>query len=368
MINYKNLEYRVSKLENFLLNEGKQVGTLYHVCTLEAYLKYILPTDSLSASGKYNNWLYGSNDYISFTRDKYFVVESDSIEKASVLIQLVIDGDRLSNNYKVRPYNDYHYDYDGNAIDDGDLIKYREKEEVVKGPIKNISKYIKAINFDVLRVNETVIELLSNNNLPSNISYYNFIKSDIQNKSFKDFARSNGIHNGLNIDDTIAIFSEYVNSCDVEKLLFSDEYSYVEYAMQLGVDVNRKYSHGYVLPYYCNDDSYSDIVEILLLHNADIYKCTLDNKTPLMIAAENNAISIVRLLLEYDDDKKNNINIVNKSNGFTALTYAVIKDRVSIAQMLIDAGADVNVIDNKGISLNEYAVSIRMKKLLMNKN
>ena len=56
-MNYKSLERRVKFLESNLLLESKQVGTIYHICKLDAYLKYILPKDTLSASGNYINHL-----------------------------------------------------------------------------------------------------------------------------------------------------------------------------------------------------------------------------------------------------------------------------------------------------------------------
>ena len=71
----KNLDNRLRIIEQRVYNESKQVGYLYHVCSLEAYLNYIVPTNTLSASGKYTNWLYGRTDYVSFTRDKRFIVD-----------------------------------------------------------------------------------------------------------------------------------------------------------------------------------------------------------------------------------------------------------------------------------------------------
>jgi hypothetical protein len=46
---------KLRRLEKKNINESKQVGTLYHVCNAEAIAKYIAPTDTLSASGKFQN-------------------------------------------------------------------------------------------------------------------------------------------------------------------------------------------------------------------------------------------------------------------------------------------------------------------------
>ena len=128
------LEKRIAFLESNLF-EAKQVGTLYHVCTLDAYLKWIEPEDMLQASGKYYNWVYGNNDFVSFTRDKYFVVGTKSVQKSSVLVQLVIDGDKLSEHYKIGPYNDFAFGPNGEHIDDGDTA-YQKKKKRVKGQLK----------------------------------------------------------------------------------------------------------------------------------------------------------------------------------------------------------------------------------------
>lgn len=47
--------------------EAKQVGVLYHVCSADDLMNYIKPEDTLSTSGTYTNFLYGGNDWISFT-------------------------------------------------------------------------------------------------------------------------------------------------------------------------------------------------------------------------------------------------------------------------------------------------------------
>lgn len=181
---YKKLESRITRLEN-LLNESKQVGTLYHVCTLDSYLKHILPNDTLQSSGSFNNKVYGGNNWVSFTRDPYFVISLPSL----VLIQLVIDGDKLSENYKVRPYNFYskpierkYYDDTSTSNDTDDNFIYdkpeiRQFEEVVSGPIKNISKYIKEVRFDLAHEprKDELDKLTKNKNLLAGCVYYPFI-------------------------------------------------------------------------------------------------------------------------------------------------------------------------------------------------
>jgi hypothetical protein len=112
-----------------VLNEGKQVGTLYHFTSLDGS-KGILETNTI-VSDEY--------DFISLTRDKNYYKIADQIEGG--LIRLTIDGDKLSNNYKIYPY------------DEGERKKtyrgsYFESEERVKGNIKNAKNYI--VKIDVI--------------------------------------------------------------------------------------------------------------------------------------------------------------------------------------------------------------------------
>ena len=88
----------LKKNESVCIFESKQVGDLYHVCNTEAIAKYIAPTDTLFASGKFQNYLKGGNNYISFTRNKRFIVSVESTQQF-VLFRFVVDGDSHSPFY-----------------------------------------------------------------------------------------------------------------------------------------------------------------------------------------------------------------------------------------------------------------------------
>lgn len=290
----KNLEHKV-----FLL-ESKQVGTLYHVCTLSAYLDYIYPNDTLSASGKYMNWLYGSNSYISFTRDRRFVVQTDDVQDSDILVQLVIDGDKLSEKYKIGSYNDFAYDSDGNETDDSELVKYREKEEVVKGPIKNISKYIKNVYIDARDANNRSIDSLKDLiELNPSAKYFNFISD--KDSAFGNFIKSHGLKNGDSVKDCLTIFTEYYYT--VMNNLFSGDIRKVEMAMWAMEDdsskINKVYDDkGTLLNYYCNSDKNADIVKLLLKYGADANVQNNNGDTALIIAARSGSHEIVKLILK----------------------------------------------------------------------
>lgn len=104
------------------INEGKQVGLIYHVMGRQKFID-ILKYDILSS--KWN---------ISFTRnsmyDRPIGMEAEGGEYA---FQIEVDGDKLSNNHKISPTND------------GKGWVADEFEERVEGKVHNIGKYIKRI-------------------------------------------------------------------------------------------------------------------------------------------------------------------------------------------------------------------------------
>lgn len=141
-MNTKLLEYRIFKLER-LIKEAKQVGTLYHNCSAEIAAKYICKDDKLQSSGAYINKITGTTDIISFTRFKHKRLPHNitSLIDTPFIVRFKVNGDKLSENYKVFPYNDFP-DATGKLAMLSD-----QQEECVKGPIKNFSKYVESVEF-----------------------------------------------------------------------------------------------------------------------------------------------------------------------------------------------------------------------------
>jgi hypothetical protein len=138
------------KLINLLkeITEAKQVGNLYHFTN---DLEKILQTNLLKATSVKNSSTPLST--VSFTRTPHRTFDiarySDSV--------LVIDGDKLSNKYKISPFKDPKVDWED------------EMEERVFGDIPNIDQYIiKVILFED-EYDEDVIPLLKEKNTPYEI-------------------------------------------------------------------------------------------------------------------------------------------------------------------------------------------------------
>lgn len=145
-----------------ILKEGKQVGLLYHYTSKEG-LKGILKSDQLDVSAE----LYQGHElyYVSFTRNKNFHKKGANWN-VKTDYRITIDGDKLSNKYKIQPFaynpgwdytDNWEYDWleDESEADRRHFFdatgKYDEQEERIyfrnrNSSIEDIKKYILAID------------------------------------------------------------------------------------------------------------------------------------------------------------------------------------------------------------------------------
>ena len=98
---------------NSPLSEAKQVGILYRFQDVRS-MKELLRTNTLSAI----------SGIICLTRNK-------NHPSGQIRVGLVLDGDKLSNTYKITPYSN-----------EGDDPKFYEQEERINRSINEISRYI----------------------------------------------------------------------------------------------------------------------------------------------------------------------------------------------------------------------------------
>lgn len=152
------------KLKKIELNEGKQVGTIYHFTSLKNLISIIdlnslLPSEAIkfyTPEEKKENPELNSPlkskivKAISFTRNKDFhKAEYRSI--GGVDARIVIDGDKLSNKYRIEPFNydksktKHQYRMDKNTHPEMDE---REERIITDEPITDLGKYV--ISYDIL--------------------------------------------------------------------------------------------------------------------------------------------------------------------------------------------------------------------------
>lgn len=125
-----------------LIREAKQVGTLYHFTSYRLLVRIINSGFVLTSNHK------DIQPYVSFTRDK--LMYSDSI---STQVRLTIDGNGVSNRYKIMPHADVKAGYGRGSVDEMEerisLIKYPRGVDVSRYlTIVDIKKINENFNFD----------------------------------------------------------------------------------------------------------------------------------------------------------------------------------------------------------------------------
>jgi 8-oxo-dGTP pyrophosphatase MutT (NUDIX family) len=124
------------------ISEAKQRGTLYHYTPLHK-LQKIVESNVLKAKdtpiGQPGNAQFKKS--VSLTRDKNFHTDYKMI--GGLGARIILDGDKLSENYKIVPYNDPMYSKKLHI----DSYSSYEAEERIFEDIKSLDKYI--LGYDI---------------------------------------------------------------------------------------------------------------------------------------------------------------------------------------------------------------------------
>jgi len=149
---------KLAEIYKQIFKEAKQVGDVYHFTSLKSALS-ILARNILQAHDFTGD---RKTDFlaISTTRDKNFIktrpVKRSFIQGNDIAFQL--DGNKLSNKYQSRPYNDVKTDSDKALLgDEQEQLWYGKRIQQDKG-IKNIRSYIKKIII-TKKLKEKIVDL-----------------------------------------------------------------------------------------------------------------------------------------------------------------------------------------------------------------
>ena len=195
------------------LEEGKQVGILYHYTSADG-LKGILSSNSIKASEE----IYMGQNlyYVSFTRNKNFHKKGSKFG-VKTEYRITLDGDKLSNKYKITPHSykpgyDYteNWEYDWLEDEPENVVRdffaatgdYDEQEERIsfKGPeggIDNIKNYILSVD-KVEDLQETLNDPFGLNEYAKTLVKEALIETWNPKESFVSLSRYM-IDNGMNI-------------------------------------------------------------------------------------------------------------------------------------------------------------------------
>ncbi|KAJ4306986.1 Glycerophosphocholine phosphodiesterase [Collariella sp. IMI 366227] len=97
------------------------------------------------------------------------------------------------------------------------------------------------------------------------------------------------------------------------------------------------------------------IVEMLVDAGVDINWQDKDGETALHIAARFGHDECARVLLKGTAEQKANLELAENSYAWTPLHVAAVDGHLPVAQLLVDAGADVGKLDSSGWTAKEHA-------------
>lgn len=364
---YEYLSNRLSKLERKLF-EAKQVGTLYHVCSVEAARNYIFPEDQLKGSGKYTaNKITGTKDVIYFSRNKR-IDNVAFLTRSHMIIQFVVDGDKLSERYHIFPYNDFIDDertgYSGsNSLRPvktplNQLINNRQQEECVLGTIKNFSSYVTKINMYY----DKTIKLSG----ASTKRYYDKAEAEEVVEEVSKFCKSHGIE--LNLANNLKALlkipfevkrntsaSNSNSNSDSNSNSNSDSKKKAVSKSMSKTELDREFWRA---AYNGDIDSMKELLAAGANINYGEYNRTYLHHLAFFKKLSDDDLKVAQFLIDSGCD-------VNQKdiNGCTALLIGV--NNIPFATMLIKAGADPNIADNEGNTPLSKCKKAGIKKLLI---
>ena len=362
--NYNYYEYlsdRLSKLERKLF-EAKQVGTLYHVCSVEAARNYIFPEDQLKGSGRYTaNKITGTKDVIYFSRNKR-IDNVAFLTRSHMIIQFVVDGDKLSERYHIFPYNDFIDDertgYSGsNSLRPtktplNQLINNRQQEECVLGTIKNFSSYVTKINMYY----DKTIKLSG----ASTKRYYDKDEAEEVVDEVNKFCKSHGIELNLanNLKALLKIPFEVKRNTSASNSNSNSNSDSKKKAVRKSMSKTELDSEFWRAAYTSDIDRMKELLAAGANVNYGEYNRTYLHQLSFFKKLSDDDLKVAQFLI----DSGCNVN-QQDINGCTALLNGV--NNIPFATMLIKAGADPNIADNKGNTPLSKCKKAGIKKLLI---
>jgi hypothetical protein len=203
---------RPFKLNESILFEAKQVGIIYHFTSLYSFFCMVSNIGNLSKKENTINIVSG-RDHISFTRNYNMRSYSIITEKRNVRIS--IDGDKLSNKYKIKPHLDQEY-----QIDDKE-----EREERIK---MNKNQYYINITDCIIQVDILNEPIVDYNKITAGDSYYTFPRYDNILRPFRT----------TDIDDIKEYYSELLEKVIEKKSNFNFPINIVDKMKQCKLNEN----------------------------------------------------------------------------------------------------------------------------------
>ncbi|KAI1010778.1 hypothetical protein LB503_004989 [Fusarium chuoi] len=135
----------------------------------------------------------------------------------------------------------------------------------------------------------------------------------------------------------------------------------VQWLVAAKADANVVYTENKITPLH-EAYPYPEIVRILLDHGADINKGNVESRTALNFAIRVNNLAPVQVLL----DAKTKPDI-NAATIYEDLRIVIPSGYIGIVEAMLEAGADVNNVNEKGESLLAYAIKLNASSVMVSK-
>lgn len=145
------------------------------------------------------------------------------------------------------------------------------------------------------------------------------------------------------------------------EILKKNNYISVKKHIKDGADVNETNEIGEsVLACAIRARCDFDLLMLLIENGADIFEFDDEGVSIFDMAITYDNLDMVKYLLK----QGLNVNKTTRRSGFTSLMAAACYGRVEIAKVLLENGADKNVLDSKGFSAVDFARKMNKKSIL----
>lgn len=122
-----------------------------------------------------------------------------------------------------------------------------------------------------------------------------------------------------------------------------------------GVQVKQRSPKSSAVLALATKANYIEIVRLLIKAGVDINYQDEQGDTALHVAARFGHVECAKLLLEGRDEQRANIELPEKTYGWTPLFIACVDGHLSIVELLIEYGADLERLDSSGWDAKEHA-------------
>ncbi len=144
-------------------------------------------------------------------------------------------------------------------------------------------------------------------------------------------------------------------------LLQNNDYIGIKQYLNGGADVNEcteteENVISCALRFRCDHE----IIELLIKHGADVDACDSEGVSVFECAITYNNLAFV----EYMIARGVNVNETRRKSGFTPLMAATCYGRAKMLELILQAGADKNRLDNRGYSAHDFARKMQKKSMI----